>query len=1130
MAGTLPAMSLCTACGVDNPAEARFCMGCGSRLTAPAPTTEERRVVSVLFCDIVGFTGWSETVDPEDVRAVLDAFHQLARVELERFGGTVEKFIGDAVMAVYGVPLAHEDDPERAVQAALAVLAALPSLDGGAQSLELTARIGIGTGEVLASLDARPQRGESFIAGDVVNTAARLQAIASPGTVVVDRLTYRLARGRVDFVAGRPVTVKGKARPIPIWRVTGVRPSAGERRAVPMVARDADLDRLRRAFADVRRDGRASLVSVTGEPGVGKSRLVAELRAADPARWRQGRCLPYGEGAGVRALGEVVKAEAGILEDDDADAATAKLGAVLDQMDVAEDERVWLASALGPVIGLFEAGSTEGTGGASRVEVFAAWRRFVHAMVRDEPSVLVIEDLQWAGATLLEFVGELLDPPLDAPLLIVTTARPELSVQSPTWGDGQRATSLRLAPLSDRDSAVLVAALAGQAVLPVETQQLLIARSGGNPLFAEEYVRLLGSLSARSAAAAAHAVPDSLRSLIAARLDLLAPSTKAVLHDAAVLGTAVWPDALRALSPDRDEHDLRAGIDRLVDQELLRPVADSSVAGQPEYAFWHDLVREVAYAQIPRRNRAESHVRVARWFEGLAAGRVADHVDVIVHHYDQALELAAVTRSGQEELVAPARRYRALAADLALHRDPQAADRQFDRALELFPDDDPDRPPVLVRAAWAALSDGQPDRAIAMLTEASEAADRRIAAIARLRLASLLQDKVGDSVNGLRLCLEAQDLLRDQPLSRAHADAVLQRAWYDVMAGRFDDALELANELETIADRLGSRSARAAGAMLRGVAAVMLDDPAGLAHMAASVADYEAVLASGRQDEAGTLELLGASINYAELRWLVEGVDAGKATSESAGQLALSRGFVDRSHEIRADGLKVLFDAGDWDRLVAEADAANRWCTAHGGQYSALLAEIRGLCVHVHRGSTAPASRRIAAILDEARAIGDLQVLGPALELAALLAHARGLAGEAVDAVRELVTVAADVPPRRAEHLLPLLRVCLATDELALAHRLADGTDLRIPRHAASHLAARALLAEATDDRAAALELHTRAAATWRAYGAVLERGHALLGVGRCSEDAAAVAEAQQIFDRLGIPSGDTGVTRAVDG
>jgi hypothetical protein len=350
------------------------------------------------------------------------------------------------------------------------------------------------------------------------------------------------------------------------------------------------------------------------------------------------------------------------------------------------------------------------------------------------------------------------------------------------------------------------------------------------------------------------------------------------------------------------------------------------------------------------------------------------------------------------------------------------------------------------------------------------------------------------------------------------------------MAGRFDDALERANELETISDRLGSRSARAAGAMLRGVAAVMLDDPGGVAHMAASVADYEAVLASGRQDEAGTLELLGASINYAELRWLVEGVAAGMATSEATAQLALSRGFVDRSHEIRADGLKILFDAGDWDRLLAEADAARLWCTAHGGHYSALLSEIRALCVRVHRGATASAARRIEAVKDEARTIADLQVLGPALELAAILAHARGLAGEAVDAVHELMTIAADVPPRRAEHLLPLLRICLATDELALAHRLTDGTDLRIPRHAASNLAARALLAEAADDRATALDLHIRATAAWRAHGAVLELGHGLLGVSRYSDDPAAHAEAEQIFDRLGIPPADTGVTRAVDG
>jgi len=491
-------MPVCQRCGEDNPERARFCLGCGAPLAAPVSAwREERKRVSVLFCDLVGFTSRSERLDVEDVRGVLAPYYQRLRSELERFGGTVEKFIGDAVMALFGAPVAHEDDPERAVRAALAIRDAMAEFNQHDPDLDLHVRVGVTTGEALVGLDARPVEGEGMASGDVVNTAARLQAGAPVDGILVDETTFRATDRQIAYQPADPVTAKGKTNPVPAWRALGPRASLGvdvdQTPQIALVGRERERDLLTDALARARAEQAPQLVTLIGVPGIGKSRLVwelGELVEADPEliTWRQGRCLPYGEGVALWALGEIVKAQAGILDTDPADAATSRLTQAVADLIGDEREAAWVLEHLGVLIGV---GGGE-LGGDRRAEAFAAWRRFVEALAEQGPAVLVFEDLHWADALLLDFLDHLVDWAADVPLLIVATARPELLSRRPGWGGGKPNSSIvSLAPLSEQDTAQLVATLLGQALLPAELQAALLARAGGNPLYAEEYVRML---------------------------------------------------------------------------------------------------------------------------------------------------------------------------------------------------------------------------------------------------------------------------------------------------------------------------------------------------------------------------------------------------------------------------------------------------------------------------------------------------------------------------------------------------------------------------------------------------------------------------------------------------------------
>ena len=541
-------MIVCASCGKENPEGFAFCGYCTAPLAEqPPPVVEERKIVSVLFCDLVGFTAASEQQDPEDVRARIRPYHARLRQEIERYGGTVEKFVGDAVMAVCGAPVAHEDDAERAVRAGLRILEAIAELNEADPELGLQVRIGINTGEAVVAVGARPERGEGLVTGDVVNTAARIQTVAPVNGVAVSEQTYRTTSHVFEYEPLTPVSVKGKTEPLSLWRANAVRDRFGRDSnrgyETPFVGRELEKPLLIGTFERAAQQRSVQLVTIVGEPGVGKSRLAAELFAYIDAKpelitWRQGRCLPYGEGITFWALGEIVKAEAGILESDSAEVAAAKLEAAVSPE---EPERQWLIQRLAPLVGV------EAASPAERQELFTAWRRFLESLAAARPSVFVFDDLHWADEALLAFLEYLAEWSQGVPLLVLCTARPELYERRPGWGAGQRnAHTVNLSPLSDRETAELVFNLTIATVLSQELESAILERAGGNPLYAEEFVRLLADrgLGPSEEALNESELPESVQALIAARLDTLSPERKSLLQDAAVLGKVFWLGAL----------------------------------------------------------------------------------------------------------------------------------------------------------------------------------------------------------------------------------------------------------------------------------------------------------------------------------------------------------------------------------------------------------------------------------------------------------------------------------------------------------------------------------------------------------------------------------------------------------
>src|SRR5918998_387970 len=550
-------MWTCRTCSARNPDASRFCGSCGTRFEGESsPPNEERKFVAILFVDIVDFTLRSHEADPEDVRAALHLYYARLRKEIERFGGRVEKFIGDAVVGVFGAPVAHEDDPERAVRAALRIAAAIEELNAADPSLNLTARAAVEMGQVVVALGARDDAQDAIV-GDVVNTAARLQSAAPPGSVVVGEAAYNATNTFIEYEPLPSVVVKGKPAPLGLWHAVAARSRYGvdvqPSTIASFVGRTHELLILKNAFARALEYRTANLVTISGEPGAGKSRLVHEFFSyvddqEDVVFWRQGRSLPYGEGISLWALTGVVKAHAGILESDGADEALGKLKAAVASTVEDSSERDWFEAQLAPLVGASGAQTPEG----NAAESLAAWSRFFAAVAVQRPLVLVFEDLHWAGETLLDFVEHLVDWCDDVPVLVICTSRPELYERRPRWGGGlQNAHSITLQPLSEEETESLISELLGDVELPADLLPKLVDQAEGNPLYAEEFARMLQERSALAGADGSTSpgdleLPGSIHAVIAARLDTLPAALKSLLQDASVIGRNFWPDALES--------------------------------------------------------------------------------------------------------------------------------------------------------------------------------------------------------------------------------------------------------------------------------------------------------------------------------------------------------------------------------------------------------------------------------------------------------------------------------------------------------------------------------------------------------------------------------------------------------
>jgi class 3 adenylate cyclase/DNA-binding transcriptional ArsR family regulator len=901
-------MATCSACGHENRDEARFCDACGASLAAGASGREERKVVTVLFADLVGFTSRAEQLDPEDVRALLSPYYSHLREELEHFGGTVEKFIGDAVMALFGAPTAHEDDPERAVRAALAIRDWV-----GDEEVELQLRIAVNTGEALIALGARPAQGEGMASGDVVNTAARLQSAAPVNGVLVGESTYRATRHVIDYREAEPVDAKGKSEPLRVWEAVSARSRVGSEAVstrAPLIGRTRELDQLVGAFERACQARSTQHVTLVGVPGIGKSRLVTELLAhvdslEEIVYWRHGRSLPYGEGAAFWALGEMVKAQAGILESDEPQEVARKLEETVAQH-VEEAERSWVEGRLRPLVGL---GGDKETGG-SREESFSAWRRFLESLAERRPLVLVFEDLHWAGDELLDFVDELPEWVEDAPLLVLCTARPELLDRRPGWGGGKRnALTISLPPLASNETAQLIAALLDRSVLPAETQAELLQRAGGNPLYAEQFARMLAE-----GGTVGDALPESVQGIIAARLDSLAAEEKRLLQDAAVLGKVFWAGSLAAVTGS-ERATVEQHLRTLGRKEFVRRERHSSVEGELEYAFNHVLVRDVAYGQIPRSERAAKHRRAAEWIESL--GRADDQVELVAHHYLSALELAQASGGATGDLAERARTaVRAAGAQaLALHAYAAAA-RSFELAAGLAGDPDPGRPRALLQHGLAlkALND---ERRFAMLEEAESAlmaaGDTNGAAEAAVGLTEAWWH-AGESARCTACLDRAAALVRGTEESATSALVLGSVARFRGLFGDEKTALEVARASLRLAEALGQDELRAMNLITIGTAGFHVPD-----------ADFEQAFTDIRAGLALALavgDLPQAARGYANLGSLSNELGDLAATEEAALEcyrIAAQQGHVSGTRFAGGNLLDLALSMGKWPEAETRA-------------------------------------------------------------------------------------------------------------------------------------------------------------------------------------------------------------------
>ena len=726
-------MQVCSKCGRQSPDNFQFCPSCATPLAPSTPPREVRKVVTVVFCDVTGSTSLGEKLDPESMRKVMSRYFEEMKAVVERHGGTVEKFIGDAVMAVFGIPQLHEDDALRAVRSASEMREGLEVLNKELErdlGTTLSARIGVNTGEVVAG---DPSTGQALVTGDAVNTAARLEQGAQPDDILIGLETFRLVRDAVSAQPVDPLALKGKEGTVSALRLLQVMPGVpgrARRMDSPMVGRGRELAFLRQAFDRAVSDRACQLFTILAPPGVGKSRLVEEfLRRIQGAAILRGRCLPYGEGITFFPVIETVKQAAGLADFDAPDVVEEKVCAVLE----GDEHRELVCGRVAQLLGVAEAAAPE--------ETFWAIRRFFDAVGRERALALVFDDVHWGEATFLDLIEHVAEWSRGVPILLLCLARPDLLNVRPGWGGGKLNTStVSLEPLSREESDALIANLLGTAEVPREVAGRIAAAAEGTPLFVEEMLSMLidDGLLVRedgewipTSDLAQVAVPPTIHALIAARLDQLSPDERVVLGAASVVGKEFFLGAVRDLVPEDLRGSVPSHVMSFVRKELVRPER-STLPGDEAFRFRHLLIRDAAYEAMPKETRSQLHERYADWLERVAGERIEEQEEILGYHLEQSsryrVEIGRVDQAARS-LGQRAAGHLAAAGRRASERgDASAASNLFGRAVELTSADDPGRPPLLLELGVALFDAGSIALAIEVLDEtvisASAAGDR----------------------------------------------------------------------------------------------------------------------------------------------------------------------------------------------------------------------------------------------------------------------------------------------------------------------------------------------------------------------------------------------------------------------
>jgi class 3 adenylate cyclase/tetratricopeptide (TPR) repeat protein len=1118
--GTALAGSRCAVCGTSLPPGAKFCLACGAPVSTGgqslATPEEERRVVSILFVDLVGFTERSDQADPEDVRRTLMPFHERVKADLERFGGTLDKFIGDAVMGVFGAPVAHEDDPLRAVRSALHILRSMEELRR--DDPDLAVRIAVNTGEAVVSFGSGPQVGEA-VAGDVVNTASRMQGLAPHDSVVIGESTLHAVRDAFDVELLPAADVKGKAEPLTVWRVVGERtPVAADVVPTTFVGRDQELALLRGLFDRAVGSASLQLVTLIADPGIGKTRLVEEFRRRldGRARWLSGRSLPYGEDVTFAPIAEMVRSEAGIDLAMAAGVAEGRLAAFAGRIETNGSERGWLLSRLRPVLGLAGEGPQETIAAG---ETARAWARVVLHVAGEDPVVIELDDLHWADDVLVEAIEGLGDALMRAPALLLCTARPEFLDRHAAWAAGRtNATTIGLEQLNDGETDRLLTELLAQVVLPAAARDSLIERAGGNPLYALEFARMLSEQFGGEASEEI-AVPESVQAVISARLDAIPTELRSLILDASVVGPSCWPGALSELG-DGDPSIVRDEAEMLVRRGIFEPSSTSAFEGEREYLFTHALIREVAYGRIPRAQRARRHLAAGNWIERRSGERSEERAEILATHFATAVELGEAAR--EPEVVDAARphaiRWNMTAAKRAGRLDAAGAFALSDRAARLAPEGSHERAEALSLSALvgrrsSAIDGREVFGRYEESLEISRALGDRLATGSALTKLGSQAGALGDMARSHDLLAEAVEVLEAEPPGKELAAAYAYRAEEGMFGGRVHEAMEFAGRALEMVEGTDADDIAMMALHIRGDARCAEGAEGGLDDLREALR-----IARSSGDAAG----IALSENYmAEWTWAGEGPAAGMAHYEAALEITERRGLVVANLWAKGGSLGALYDSGEWDRalrfceemLAVGRERLDPSLDAVARTMRSRIAVLRG-----HRELAESADELLAA----ARSVEELQVMAPALVTSAAIALVDGAVAEASSYLKEFEEVTRDVAAQyRESQLAEAARLCVQAGEISLAEQFASESRGIVPRDRLNALSTRAVVAEANGSKELAEELFAEASTGWRAFSNPLEEAEALLGFTRCaSEDSVEQQHrASELLAKLRVPA-----------